>query len=349
MGGIVTLSPFTVTASTDTGYQAAYTLAGTRLNAPVKDLGSSIYTKDFLQDIGATNYGEWLIFATGMEAASAGGNFSGATDDIISSQVFANGPRVDLQQSSRTRGLAAPNPTRGFSTSSIAFDGYNAERVTGNRGPNTILFGVGSPAGVVDTSLLSPGLPRNPNKNEGRYGNNDSLRSLVDFDGVLIDRKLTLRLVLLPFFGAGDLIGAAAGTEEVIRRLEKIAPRPEEASGVFGIESWLKVPEMERNLDAVKSPALKVYYDVGNMQKVGEFASGAIRRLGRERFCEIHLKELDDLYGKGLMNFKGVRLALDDIGYRGWLGLEGVKTPLGVEPCIRYDLDYLRPIFPKSV
>ena len=31
------------------------------------------------------------------------------------------------------------------------------------------------------------------------------------------------------------------------------------------------------------------------------------------------------------------------------LGLEGVKTPLGVEPSIRYDLDYLRPLFPRSV
>ena len=49
------------------------------------------------------------------------------------------------------------------------------------------------------------------------------------------------------------------------------------------------------------------------------------------------------------MNFPGVRRALDDIGYRGWTGIEGVKTPLGVEKSIRYDLDYLRPLFPRSV
>lgn len=55
-----------------------------------------------------------------------------------------------------------------------------------------------------------------------------------------------------------------------------------------------------------------------------------------------------DLYGKGTMNFPGVRAALDAAGYRGWLEIEGVKTPLGVEPSIRYDLDYLRPIFPKT-
>jgi sugar phosphate isomerase/epimerase len=114
------------------------------------------------------------------------------------------------------------------------------------------------------------------------------------------------------------------------------------------VESWLKVPELERILDAVKSPAIKAYYDVGNMQKVGEEVGAAIRRLGRERICEVHLKDYDDLYGKGSMNFPSVHSALESIGYRGWLGIEGVKTPLGVEPSIKYDLDYLRALFPKS-
>ena len=168
-------------------------------------------------------------------------------------------------------------------------------------------------------------------------------------DSVGVMQRMKIGVTLLAFFGKGDLVGDAAGVEEVIRRLKVLAPRAEAAGVVYGVESYLKVEELERILDAVKSPAIKVYYDVGNMQKVGEFASGAIRRLGRERICEIHLKDLDDLYGKGSINFPGVRLALDDIGYRGWLGIEGVKTPLGVEPSIRYDLDYLRPIFPKSV
>ena len=54
---VVALSPFIVTSDKDTGYAATNTLAGTRLNTPVKDLGASIsiYTKDFLDDIGATN------------------------------------------------------------------------------------------------------------------------------------------------------------------------------------------------------------------------------------------------------------------------------------------------------
>ena len=102
-------------------------------------------------------------------------------------------------------------------------------------------------------------------------------------------------------------------------------------------------------LDAVNSQAIRVYYDVGNMHKVGEDYGGAIRRLGRERICEVHLKDYDDLYGKGSIKCPAVRSALDASGYRGWLGIEGVKTPLGVEASIRYNVDYLRPIFPKTV
>jgi len=166
-------------------------------------------------------------------------------------------------------------------------------------------------------------------------------------DAVGVMRRMKVRVTLLAFFSKGDLVDDEMGLAEVIRRLQKVAPAAADAGVVFGFESWLKTPQLERILDEVNSPGLRVYYDVGNMQKVGEEVGAAIRRLGRERICEIHLKDYDDLYGKGSMNFPNVRTALDAIGYRGWLGIEGVKTPLGVEPSIRYDVDYLRPIFPK--
>lgn len=168
-------------------------------------------------------------------------------------------------------------------------------------------------------------------------------------DSIAVVQRMKVRVTLLAFFNKGDLVDDATGVAETIRRLKKLAPRAEAAGLTYGIESWLKAPELERILDAVKSPAIKIYYDVGNMQKVGEDVGAAIRRLGRERICEVHFKDYDDLYGKGSMNFPAVRRAIDDIGYRGWAGIEGIKTPLGMEKSIRYDLDYLRPIFPKAV
>jgi len=207
----IEMSPFVVSSDKDNGYQATATLAGTRLNTPVRDVGASIsiYTKDFLDDIGATSSSDLLIYATGMEAAGSGGNFSAAgnggtfsggafaTNDINAAQVTGDDARVNPQGGSRTRGLAAPSFTRGFFNTDVAFDSYNTESVTAIRGPNAALFGVGSPAGAIDTSLLRPDLRRDRNKVELRYGNNDSLRLAVDFNRVLMDRKLALRIAAL--------------------------------------------------------------------------------------------------------------------------------------------------------
>jgi sugar phosphate isomerase/epimerase len=88
-----------------------------------------------------------------------------------------------------------------------------------------------------------------------------------------------------------------------------------------------------------------VYYDVGNSQEAGYDILKEIRLLGA-RICQFHAKDYKDLYGKGTMDFKAVRKAMEDIGYRSWFILEGTQLPLGVEKSIRYDLDYLRTIFP---
>ena len=164
-------------------------------------------------------------------------------------------------------------------------------------------------------------------------------------DGVAVAKRMKVRVVLLAFFGNGDLRNDEAGTQAVIAKLKKLAPLAAEADIVYGVESWLKVDSLERILDAVKSPAIQVYYDVGNMQKEGEDYAAAIRRLGKERICEVHAKDYADLYGRGSTDFVKVRDALRDIGYTGWIHLEGVKLPNGVEQDMRYDLKYLREVF----
>ncbi len=195
----VVLSPFVVSTTQDTGYQAASTLAGTRLNTPVKDLGASIsiYTKDFLEDIGAVNTSDLLIYGTNTEAAGAGGNFSGSISDINALIVLNGGVQSNPQGASRSRGLAAPTFTRGLFASSIPMDVYNTDAVTVNRGANAILFGVGSPAGVVDTSLIMADTRRNRNIVVARYGDNDSFRTSIDLNRVLIPQKLALRIAAL--------------------------------------------------------------------------------------------------------------------------------------------------------
>jgi sugar phosphate isomerase/epimerase len=142
-------------------------------------------------------------------------------------------------------------------------------------------------------------------------------------DCVQVMPELGVKVVLLAFFGKGDILGQPELEKEVIRKLKQVAPRAEQAGVVLGIESWLNAADHLRILDAVGSPAVQVYYDVANMTERGYDISQEIRLLGRERICEIHCKENGRLLGQGKVDFARFKESIDEIGYRGWLIIEG--------------------------
>jgi sugar phosphate isomerase/epimerase len=111
------------------------------------------------------------------------------------------------------------------------------------------------------------------------------------------------------------------------------------------LESQLSAEDHIALMDRVGSPAIQVYYDVGNSQKNGYDILKEIRLLNK-RIAQIHAKDTDDLYGKGSMDFRAVKKAMEDIGYKGWLVMEGTKMTLGVEASNRTDAEYLRTLFP---
>jgi len=194
------LNPFVVNTTKDTGYSASSTLAGTRLNTPIADLGASIsiLTKDFLDDIGATSVNDALIYAVGMEAGGPGGNFSGATGgDITNAAVQSDEARNEPQGVTRVRGLGSANLTRGFFATDIASDAYTLDRITINRGANAMLVGAGNAGGVIESGMLRANPLQNRNKIQFRYGDNDSTRSNVDFNRVLVRGVLAFRLAAL--------------------------------------------------------------------------------------------------------------------------------------------------------
>ena len=65
----VELSPFEVRAEDDSGYQAANTTSGSRLNSRLKDTPAAVspFTNEFLSDIGATDLESMLAYATNLE------------------------------------------------------------------------------------------------------------------------------------------------------------------------------------------------------------------------------------------------------------------------------------------
>jgi len=167
-------------------------------------------------------------------------------------------------------------------------------------------------------------------------------------ESIDVCKAMKLNVVLLAFFGEADLRNDNKGVDVVVSRLKKVAPKAEEAGVILGLESWLSAEQHLDIINKVGSPAVQVYYDVANSHAAGYDIYSEIRQLGSQ-ICEFHAKDNDDLYGKGSIDFEEVRRAIDDIGYRGWLVMEGTKMPLGVEESCRYDAQYLRSIFPPRV
>jgi L-ribulose-5-phosphate 3-epimerase len=166
-------------------------------------------------------------------------------------------------------------------------------------------------------------------------------------DCVDVMAQMKQRVVLLAFFGNGDIKGKPDLQQEVIRRLKKVAPQAEKAGVVLGIESWLNADDHLRILDGVGSPAVQVYYDVCNMTDMGYDICKEIRQLGRERICEIHCKENGFLLGQGKVDLTKVKVAIDDIGWSGWLVIEGATIRgKSLQDCYTLNQKYLRSVFP---
>ncbi len=161
-------------------------------------------------------------------------------------------------------------------------------------------------------------------------------------------QDLGVQVILLALFSNGDLKGDTPGTDNVVAKVKALAPEAEKAGLVLALESWLSAEEHVRILERIGSPAVKVYYDVGNSQHMGYDICKEIRFLGKDHIAEFHAKDYDNLYGKGSIDFPAVRKAMDDIGYRGWIQVEGFQYPLGEKESLKYDVQYLRGIFPEK-
>ena len=191
----VVLSPFVVEATEDTGYQANSTLAGTRVRTDLKDVASaiSVVTSQFLQDTGSKNQQDLLVYTTNTEVAGVRGNFSAAGGASTYNEV---GNLLRPSSNTRVRGLDAADNTRDYFLSEIPWDGYIVDRVDLQRGPNSILFGVGSPAGIINTSINTATF-KTQNKIENRIGRFGSFRTSGDFNYVALKNELSFRVAVL--------------------------------------------------------------------------------------------------------------------------------------------------------
>lgn len=140
----VVLSPFTVNAASDVGYVATNTLAGSRLNTALKDTAASIsvMTSEFLNDIGAFDVQSAMAYGSNVQ-------------NELSEEGPAGNRLTEFFNTYRIRGIRASGG-RNYFLWVLPTDTYNIDRIDQSRGPNSILFGVGSAGGIINASTKQP-------------------------------------------------------------------------------------------------------------------------------------------------------------------------------------------------
>jgi L-ribulose-5-phosphate 3-epimerase len=164
-------------------------------------------------------------------------------------------------------------------------------------------------------------------------------------DSIDVCKALGLPIVMPACFEID--MGTTDAVDRVVGVFKEIAPKAEKQGVVIGLENWLSAEDHIRLIDRIGSPAVKVYYDVGNSTDKGRDVLKEIRTLGK-LICELHAKDGPHLLGKGRIDFAKVRQALDDIEYSGWINLEAA-APNGVVPDYTAQGKFLKGLFPQKV
>lgn len=174
------------------------------------------------------------------------------------------------------------------------------------------------------------------------YLKSDPLGAKWIADAIPITRRLGARVMLLPFFGKGA-IEARAEQDHVAQVLKPLAPLAEKAGILLGLENTISAADNARILDTVASPALKVYYDVGNSAPRGFDVVKEIRWLGRDRICQFHLKDNPHYLGEGAIPFPEVIASIAALnGFSGFANLETVSPSQSIPDDMRRNLAFVR-------
>ena len=186
---VTTLSPFEVRTEKDYGYVATNTLSGTRINSQVKDVGSqiSIFNSEFIKDIGATTVEQAAAYAIGTQRDYV--------PDQQETQAVSNAVKVD-NTSFRVRGLTGVGRSRNyFAWSNAEIDLSTTDRIEFSRGPNSILFGLGSPSGIINVATKTADVTRNFTTVDFRWSDWNQKRVSVDSNYHTADKRFALRLI----------------------------------------------------------------------------------------------------------------------------------------------------------
>lgn len=173
------------------------------------------------------------------------------------------------------------------------------------------------------------------------YLKSDKLGQKWVADSIPITKKLNARVVLLPFFGKGAL-STHAEMDYVGDALKELAPDAERANVILGLEDTISAEDNVRIMERAKSPAVLVYYDVGNSTQAGFDVVKEIRWLGKDRICQFHFKDNPNYLGEGKIDFPAVLKVIADIEFKGFANLETVAPSKNIDNDMTRNLGFVR-------
>jgi outer membrane receptor protein involved in Fe transport len=185
----ITLSPFEVNATQDTGYAGQDTLSGSRLRTNLKDVAAAIspMTAEFIKDIAATNIEQAIEYGVSTRADTDDARAAGPVGDSTN----------DATRGLRMRGLPGGTRSVNFFSALGELDAYMIDRIEVSRGPNSILYGFGSPAGKINVATKQAMTNKTFNSVTVRADSWGGQRIALDSNLALVKNKLALRINLL--------------------------------------------------------------------------------------------------------------------------------------------------------
>jgi iron complex outermembrane receptor protein len=219
---IVELSPFMVSTTEDRGYQAQSSLGGSRLKANLKDVASptSAFTAQFLEDIAATSIDDLAPFMLSTE-------FDNSEDAGNQNRLNATSRPL------RVRGINGSGSTSiNFFKSSFRIDSFNTERIDQSRGPNSVLFGLGDPGGIINVTTKRAVLSQQKGSLALVGKSHDGFRQELDFNQPILKDRLAVR------------VGVASERLNAWRNYEH-----DDEDRLFGTIKFRITPKTELNVD----------------------------------------------------------------------------------------------------
>lgn len=168
-GEVVEISPFEVRTDRDTGWVAASTLAGNRMDTELVNVGASIdaITTEFMRDLAVYKLEDVAMFVAGVDVVNE--HESGAEENRVNFRGMQLGGR-EVAQSSRN-----------FFPWFTPTDAYNIDRIDFSKGSNSLIYGDSIPGGMAN-SYTKRARFRDSAEFSARYDTFGSYRGQLDIN-----------------------------------------------------------------------------------------------------------------------------------------------------------------------